>query len=185
MHLSKIQLREQGKAYRKSLTPLERAQKDRKILEKLKSLPEFQSAQTVFTYLSTTEEVDTHALIKAHLGRKRIIVPRIEPNHRLTLIELQQWEDLKLNRFGILEPMPEAQETTCSPEAIDLSLIPCVAFDPQKHRIGYGKGYYDRLLTETHGQHIGLAYEGQRTEAIPHEPHDIPLDHILTEHSIY
>lgn len=67
----------------------------------------------------------------------------------------------------------------------DLLLVPCVGFDDDGYRLGYGGGYYDRTLADWPGASrpvtIGIAYETCRIAALPREPHDIPLDAIVTE----
>jgi len=90
-------------------------------------------------------------------------------------------DPLRPGHFRVMEPAPEAE--TVSP---DLLLGPMLAFDREGFRLGYGGGYYDRTIKalEQAGRRprcIGLAFSGQRVEHVPREPHDVPLDAILTE----
>jgi 5-formyltetrahydrofolate cyclo-ligase len=86
--------------------------------------------------------------------------------------------DLVPGKFGIPEPRPE---TPCvAPTEPDLLVVPGVAFDRRGHRVGYGKGYYDRLLAVTGAPVMALAYGFQLVEHIPDEPHDRCMDYILT-----
>lgn len=72
-----------------------------------------------------------------------------------------------------------------APSAIDLALVPGIAFDKNGHRIGYGKGYYDGLMTQLKCPKFALAYELQIVDNIPAQKHDIPVDGILTENTVY
>jgi 5,10-methenyltetrahydrofolate synthetase len=68
----------------------------------------------------------------------------------------------------------------------DVIIVPMLGFDTSLHRVGYGGGYYDRLLaSQPNAQKIGVCYEKGRVEQIPTEPHDIPLNMIITESHIY
>lgn len=180
----KKQIRKVIREKRRALSKTERQNKNEAIRKNLEHASLFQQAQTVLCYLSTPEEVDTHALIQSHLHKKTIAVPSMQKDtHDLRLIHLTDWNDLAPNATGILEVQtPDAP--TIDENTIDLTLVPGVAFDRSGHRIGYGKGYYDRLLKRTTGIHIGLAYDCQLVEKIPHEPHDVAVDHIVTETSI-
>lgn len=71
-------------------------------------------------------------------------------------------------------------------QQFDVVVVPMLGFDSQLHRIGYGGGYYDRFLaTQKQSKKIGVCFELGKTEQIPHEPHDVPLDKIVTEANIY
>ena len=73
------------------------------------------------------------------------------------------------------------------PVQTDLLLVPCVGFDAARLRLGYGGGYYDRTLASLQPRPytVGLAFECARVAALPREPHDVPLDLILTETGRY
>jgi len=73
---------------------------------------------------------------------------------------------------------PEGEKS--SPEKVDIVVVPAVAFDLQGHRLGYGKGYYDRFLKKTKAVKVGVAYDFQIVEKLPAEQHDIPVDLIIT-----
>ena len=106
------------------------------------------------------------------LRRNLLILPRIEGD-KLTL-HLAEGR-LIPNCYGILEPQKEA------PLGIPtLALIPGLAFDTDGNRIGYGKGFYDRLLPQLDAYKIGIAYEEQLYNKISTEAHDYPVDRVLT-----
>ena len=96
---------------------------------------------------------------------------------------------MKPNRYGIPEPMDTQPR---SARQLDLLLIPLVGFDSAGHRLGMGGGYYDATLAFLrHRRHwrkprlLGVAYECQKVEALPHDPWDMPLDAVLTERRLY
>ncbi len=91
--------------------------------------------------------------------------------------------ELSKGRFGIAEPLPDWP--IARPETL---LVPLLAFDARGHRLGYGGGYYDRTIAalKAHGplRTIGIAYAGQEVLSLPHDPHDQPLDAVLTENGL-
>ncbi|EJW99876.1 5-formyltetrahydrofolate cyclo-ligase [gut metagenome] len=90
-------------------------------------------------------------------------------------------QNLVVGSYGILEPIGEAIQTYTS---IDLIIVPGMAFDKQGHRLGRGKGYYDRLLPKIpQAYKIGICFPFQLLEEIPTEPFDICMDEILTLHT--
>ena len=122
-------------------------------------------------------------MIRESLGSgKNVVVPRVNKNNQtLILSELHRWTELEKGAYNILEPQKENLREIAV-DIIDLILVPGVGFDCSGHRLGHGKGYYDKVLKEaTHAVHVGLAFECQLVERIPVEPHDVPVDIIVTE----
>ena len=126
-------------------------------------------------YISTDEEVDTRLLIercfKAH---KRVCVPKIV-NHSLIFVEIKSLMDCELNPFGILEPT--SSSPCIEPE---LQVIPMLAYNERKFRLGYGKGYYDQYLKTYSGQTLGLCFKEDFDNQLVEEPFDISCQRILT-----
>ncbi len=175
-------IRNQMREQRQALSPALHAEKSEKIRRLLEELPDFKTAEKILIYVSLGDEVDTHALIKdaLELGRT-VFVPKIQEG-RLTICPLYKWEDLAPGTFGILEPCEIVTEA--NPEEMDLIVVPGLAFDSRGHRVGYGKGHYDKLLKLTHGYKVGLAFHEQMIEEVPNEEHDVPLDLIITDSSL-
>jgi 5-formyltetrahydrofolate cyclo-ligase len=152
-------------------------QKSALIINTLIGLDVFIRALNIHCYVSTESEVDTHWLVNYIIHKnKYAIVPFIDGGLKSSLIS--KWDDLALGAFGILEPakkkiVPDAQ--------IDLVIVPGTAFDERGHRIGKGKGYYDRFLSGVAAKKIALAFEFQVLSKIPCEEHDIKMDYIITE----
>lgn len=157
--------------------------KDKKIQNHLETLEEFQKAKKILFYAPTHGEVDTFATIKKWIAKKNIYMPCVnKKNHKLHIHKIESVKNLEKGTFGILEPKKYCEKIL--PKMLDLAIIPGIAFDRRGHRIGFGMGFYDKLLKETKCKKIGLAYEFQIIKNVPGEPHDIPVDIIITEKRI-
>ena len=161
------------------------AAKSREISNRLLASPEFQTARAVQCYVANAAEVQTERVILEALRlKKRVIVPVIHPNNRsFSLSELADLHPdiLQPGPFGILQPRPSFLREV-QPSEIDLWILPGVAFDEDGNRLGFGGGYYDRLLTGRQGEAIGLAFDFQiMVERLPVEGNDRPVDQIMTE----
>ena len=171
---------------RDAIPPEVRRAKDRLILERLLSLEEFKNAGTVFFYASFRTEFDTTELIKISLAAgKRAVLPKVDrEKQELVLYEIKDFSELGPGYMGI--PEPTSPETPVSINDIDLVIIPGAGFDPMGNRIGYGGGYYDRLLSgmEKNVPIVAPAYEEQIIDSIPSEPHDIRVKVIVTDRQL-
>lgn len=150
------------------------------ILAALEAHPAFKTANTILLYHSLKDEVDTHMFIQKWSKKKNILLP-VVVGEDLELRRYTSPQDLAIGSYGILEPVgkPIASYTS-----IDLIIVPGVAFDHHGHRLGRGKGYYDRLLPQIpHAYKIGICFPYQLMEEIPTEPFDICMDEILTLHT--
>ena len=167
---------------RKSLSKNEIGDNSYRIKESLFALKEFEQGETILFYVSYDNEVYTHEMIKESMALgKNVIVPVSDKKYRkLILSKLENWDDLKLGSYGILEPVGNKIKEI-SLEENDLIIVPGVGFDERGNRIGHGKGYYDDLLSKSKAPHIGLAFESQIVKEIPTEEHDMPVDKIITE----
>ncbi len=182
---SKSELRKECRSRRDGLSRAEILGKSQSIRERLSALPEFASAQQVLTYVSMGSEVDTHGVIRSLLkGRRTVLVPIAEDDGTLHWARLERLEDLEPGAFGVLEPRPDRRRPVEPPDDA-LVIVPCVAFAPSGHRLGHGKGYFDRFLADRRGTSIGLAFETQKAEDLPAESHDVPLDIVVTESRCY
>jgi len=136
---------------------------------------------SVSGYLSIGSEIDAGPLME-RLARSgaELSLPRLEPDGGMTFRSWSHGEPLERGPFGLSEPPPDAPLAHPG-----LVLAPLLAFDQAGHRLGYGKGYYDRALTPLRAAGpvfvCALAFHGQMVETVPHEPHDQPLDWALTE----
>lgn len=164
--------------------------KDALIRQRLFTTPEFINAEVVSFYASFRSEVGTLSMIKESLERgKRVILPKVDKERRiLNLYEIKDINELSPGYMGIPEPsLPD--ERLVEGNDIGLFIIPGVAFDEKGNRLGYGKGFYDKLLSEiTNPQSLtpdpfltALAYEEQLIDLIPSELHDVKVDMIVTD----
>ncbi len=140
----------------------------------------FQSAKVVGAYFAFGSEVATELIIeRAKMLGKKIALPRVEED-KITFYELSSTKSLIRGRFGIMEPPPYGRM-----DEIDLLVVPGIAFDKKGNRLGYGKGFYDRLLSGKRTFSIGLAYSFQLLENLPHDRYDKRLDAIASEDGIH
>jgi len=170
--MDKTELRNEMRTKRNSLGWAEISHYSKNICDKVQGLTEFQNAKRVMIYLPFRNEVDTGYLISSD---KQYALPVID-NDRLLICEYSQ--DLIKNKYGIFEPRDRKEVP------VDLIIIPGLAFDMARNRLGYGKGHYDRLLSEMKVPTVALAYDFQIVDQLPAEEHDIKMDKIVTEKRI-
>ena len=175
----KNQLKQSITERRNSLTKEEIAEKSEIIKDRLFKLQQYSRSKTVMFFVSFNTEVFTHDMIKESLGAKTVLVPKIV-NHEIEPSMILDFDNLvQSGKFGILEPI---EATKIDLKNIDLVLVPGIAFDIGGHRIGYGFGFYDKFLKKVpKAIKIGLAFDFQVVDEIPHEEHDVPVDFIITE----
>jgi 5-formyltetrahydrofolate cyclo-ligase len=174
---SKEKIREELIEKRNSLSYEEAERKSLIILDKLKQHPDYKNAKTVMFYVSKDKEVMTHDMIKNAIEKKKVIVPKMVDNG-IVCCEVTDFDQMTFGCFGVLEP---GNTMTCDLSEIDLVIVPGVAFDKEHNRIGYGKGYYDKLLKEARAKKIALAYNFQLVDSIPAEEWDIKVDEIISD----
>ncbi|WP_240378125.1 5-formyltetrahydrofolate cyclo-ligase [Bacillus piscicola] len=155
------------------------------IYNRLFQWTKWQEAQTVAVTMATRNEIDTAPIIERGWEEgKRMVIPRADPlHHALHFYEIHAYSETEKSFAGICEPDPE-KTTYIAPEYFDLIIVPGLAFDVDKFRVGFGGGYYDRLLSTIAVPTCALALEFQLFEHIPHEKHDISLTAIITANSI-
>ena len=176
-------LRRELKQKRKNLLESYRHQADRQILERVKSLELYRQAHRIFCYVSMAEEVDTRLLLEEMLAEGKIVaVPLCREKGGMEARQITSMDQLKPGAYGILEPKEDTEKLDS--DSLDLCVIPCVACSSSGVRLGYGGGYYDRFLPETRAKRIILCQEQMLCENIPAEPHDCPMDLIVTEEQV-
>ncbi len=138
-------------------------------------------AKRIMIYYSVRREVITTGIIqRLLLTGKSVALPVCTPERDLTATLITNLaNDLLPAKFGLKEPKPDLP--ILDPEMIDLVVLPGLAFDRSGNRLGHGAGYYDRFLAhESEAYKLGLAYDFQVVPELPVEPHDRPLDGLLT-----
>ncbi len=204
MESERGQLREQMKERRRALALEEIVQKSASVREAVLAMPEVEQTELVCMYLSYGREVDTRPLVAqfAAMG-KRVAVPKVLGPGAMEFYYIQSLADCVPGAYGILEPKEGL--TVVQPDFVltsdiadvtagvmqekisrSVMLLPGLAFDQNGARMGYGGGYYDRYLTSyPQFTKIALAYEFSVFSKLPTEPHDIPVDYIITEEKIW
>jgi 5-formyltetrahydrofolate cyclo-ligase len=153
-------------------------------------MPEYLASRTLLTYMSFHSEVSTRQfLAAARADGKRLAVPYCVGD-RLELFRLQDGDELAPGTLGILEPRQELRgraDRRLDLGELDLIVVPGLAFDLQCGRIGYGKGYYDRLLRQISPETaaVGVAFHCQIFREVPVLAYDVRVDKVVTETDVY
>jgi len=180
----KSRIRQDVLRKRDSIDPETKKAKDLLIKEKILSLSEFRQATVIFLFASFRSEVSTSPLIEEALRLgKRVVLPSVDPtNKELRLYEIKDPVELSSGYMGITEPaVPVERERDIND--VTLVVMPGAAFDSMGNRLGYGGGYYDKLLSRLRRNIplIALAYEEQIVDILPSESHDIKVHTIVTD----
>ena len=174
-------------ALREALKPEEISIKSHKIFQRLIGTSMYTESNNIFTYLNFRNEVKTDIIINhALLNNKKIYIPLCNNSIKeIVLCEMNDWNDLKPNKMGILEPISETIKIV-NRKLVDMTIVPGAVFDRQGNRIGYGAGYYDKFFSSLKNDilKIGICYSFQIVESISSSPHDVPMDYIITENEI-
>ncbi len=183
----KTQLRVEARARRGRQQDADRL--SRQIFQRLADSPEYRRAAALLLYLSFHSEVGTHPFLdRAWSEGKSVVVPYCA-GERLELFRLESRDELAPGTLGILEPKAALRtaQRGVAVARIDLIVVPGLAFDRQCGRVGYGKGYYDRLLHQARADAalVAVAFECQVFPEVPVLPHDVRVDKVITEAAIY
>ncbi len=170
-------LRKYAKALRNSLPVSEYS---KTISDKLKNSIFYKEAKNILIYSSFSSEIDTKSILKDN--DKNFFLPRINKNE-LDICPFKGFEACSENSYGILEPQSEPLENISQ---IDLAIIPALSADKNGYRLGYGKGYYDRLLPKLNKDcnRIIIIPDELLFDNIPHENYDMRCNIIITQRNI-
>ncbi|MGF1499334.1 MAG: 5-formyltetrahydrofolate cyclo-ligase [Elainellaceae cyanobacterium] len=183
--MNKPELRRSLLKLRRTMPATEWREKSDRICHHLHQHSLVQTSHTILAYFSFRQEPDLSSLVAQ--TEHRWGFPR-------TLGQSLAWHlwsphtspPLQSGTFGILEPHPDCPVLT--PEEVDLILVPAIACDFQGFRLGYGGGFYDRLLSQPNWANkptIGIIFETLRLPTLPHDPWDLPLNAVCTEAGIF
>lgn len=165
-------------------------------ISKLRKHPKVMAAHTLLLYYSLPDEVNTHEWIDELVAKgKRVLLPVVVNDKDMVIREYTGKHDLAEGSFHIMEPIGKLFPVEKYPE-IEVAIIPGMSFDDTGHRLGRGKGYYDRFLTKLRGMEenhcerkeadgtevykIGICFGFQKLQEIPFESHDILMDEVTT-----
>ena len=173
--MEKHEVRKKIKGLRLMLNEEERISAAEAVFARLEKTAAFLVAEKILMYHSLPDELPTHQFLEKWKDRKRFYLPRVNGVN----LEILPYDKsrLELGSFHIEEPVGD---NIADPSEIELIVVPAVAFDRRGGRLGRGKGFYDRLLESTRAAKIGVGYEFQLLDQLPTEPHDVPMDIVIT-----
>ncbi len=182
--MDKKELRKALLEARQSIAPEVWRAKSSQLCDQLRSSSLFATAQTVLAYFSTRQEPDLSELFKA---KKSWGFPRCVGK----TLHWHRWEPqaslpLQAGAYGILEPHPDSP--VLEPEQVDLLLVPAIACDTRGYRLGYGGGFYDRLLATpawAEKPTIGIVFDSAYLSTLPEDRWDRPLTDVCTERGLF
>lgn len=187
---NKPALRAHFQALRRNMPAAAHAAASRAIVAHLQALPELLSARTVHTYWPHAErrEVDLLPLLAwLHARGTTLVLPvvdrfaRADGRARLSHRRYTGEACLRVNRWGLREPFGTE---TVPLSSVDAVVVPALAVDYAGFRLGYGLGYYDELLAAVQAPSICPVFSACHPPALPTEPHDVPVQVIVTEHAV-
>ena len=176
----KQQLRSNIRTLMRQLPETYTSRADAAIAARLLAMPEYREAGTVFCFVSTSLEIDTHPILEDSLSSgKTVCVPLCVGDGIMELRQIHSLAELAPGAHGIPEPPPDSPRI--SPDTVDFAVLPCLSCDHAGRRLGQGGGYYDRFLSVYRGGTVLLCREKLIRDEIPVEPHDYPVPWVLTE----
>lgn len=182
----KVLIRKEILSKLRLLSPEENSRKSEIIKQKLFSMKEFNKSRVVMFYVSMKDEVNTWDMLKEALKiGKRVAVPcTASETDEIIPAEIKDPEkELEIGKYGIYQPGKDSINKIPL-DNIDLVIVPGVAFDEEKYRIGRGKGYYDRFLSRVSSRTvtIGICFDFQVVKSLPRKPHDLPVSKVITDY---
>ena len=175
MDMSKSELRQQIREKKRQFTRQQLDELSLSVLDRLR--PRLRDAHIVLAYYSLPDEVNTHQLIDELVAEgKTVLLPKVLDGETMELRRYTGRQDLSEGSFHIMEPVGEPFSDYSK---IDLSLIPGMAFDAHGHRLGRGKGYYDRFLRAMSVRTIGVCFDFQRVDVVPTDENDVAVDEVI------
>lgn len=171
LYNEKAVLRKELLSLRKTLSPSELT------IELLNSYKEFNDSKTIFCYVSYNGEVETLKLLSDIVKTKTLVVPYcIDDDGNMIAVKINTEDDLVKGMYGILEPK---NPVPFPKEEIDFAIVPGVAFSKDGYRLGYGKGYYDRFLSDISPYKLGVCKKELFLEKLPHNEFDVKMNDVL------
>ena len=179
---AKTELRDAFRQRRRTLDPAGCEDASTHLIQHLRASDVWQNAATVAGFLPMRGEPDLTALFRAaSASGKRVALPRV--TEAGLQFHAADFDRLVPGAFGTLEPHPDAPVTAAA--AIELFLVPGVAFDRHGGRLGMGKWYYDRALSGISAPLVAIAWDWQIVAAVPREPHDVAVTMLCTEIAVH
>lgn len=178
---SKSELRKYIRQLKTLLTPAEKQRQANSVFHDIECLKQFKDAKVVLLYHSLPDELPTHSIIDQWSNTKTILLPRVDGEY----LRLYRYSPTLMvhGSYNISEPSMSCQEYSIGD--VDLAIIPAMAFDRKGHRLGRGKGFYDRLLATSSVMKIGVAFNSQIVRNVPADAFDISMNMVITDKSLF
>lgn len=167
--LKKTELRKKAKEIRKSL---DIKNISHLICEEIRNLEDFKNAKNIMIFYPLKDEIDLLELLEED---KNFFLPRMS-GLNLNVCPYKKGDKLEVKQFGVKEPKTHP----IAPKSIDLIIVPALMADSKNYRLGYGKGFYDRLITKTNAKTVVALPKELFIEELPIEPHDKSVDIVIT-----
>lgn len=178
--MRKDELRSRMRQLKRQFSPQQLEELSLPIVVRLKE--RIKDAQMLVAFYSLPDEVNTHHLIDDLVAEgKTVLLPKVLDDETMQLRRYTGCQDLREGAFHIMEPVGE---TFSDLSQIDIVLVPGMAFDSVGHRLGRGRGYYDRFLSIVNYQSsmtkfVGVCFDFQKVAEVPTDEHDIPVDEVI------
>lgn len=178
---SKSELRKYIRQLKTLLTPAEKQRQANSVFHDIECLKQFKDAKVVLLYHSLPDELPTHSIIDQWSNTKTVLLPRVDGEY----LRLYRYSPTLMvhGSYNISEPSMSCQEYSIGD--VDLAIIPAIAFDRKGHRLGRGKGFYDRLLATSSVMKIGVAFNSQIVRNVPADAFDISMNMVITDKSLF
>lgn len=185
----KNQIREKFKALRREMDPDLKVSCDSKLCQRFMSLATYRFADTILLYAPLKAEIDILPIAADALEKgKTVAFPRCNNNdHTMTYHIISDISELSEGSYGIREPDPSLPiyDPKRSEKENAVCFVPALVFDKEGYRLGYGKGYYDRYLSNGFkGSRMGVIYSWCVTDTLPRGRYDTAVDFLLTEKGV-
>ncbi len=178
--MNKQELRKEYLEKRRQLQSENKRKMDLEIQSRLLMTDEYRSSETVLIYVSKENEIDTKGIINAAFAnKKRVAVPVTNDDYSLSFYYINSLKELKIGKFAVLEPPVESQRVTDFENSV--CVIPSLCCDLSGVRVGYGKGCYDRFLSDYCGQKICLCYADCVLPSVHCDEYDVRMDIIVSD----
>ena len=176
--MEKSELRKEIRQRKRQFTQQQLREMSLAIIGRLLNHPKVRAAHTVLFYYSLPDEVYTHEAVDQLVAQgKRVLLPVVLPDNEMELHEYTGPESMQEDCYHILEPKGK---TFTDLSEIDVALIPGMSFDANGHRLGRGKGYYDRFLAKAPSLYkIGVCFPFQKLEEVPSDKYDVVMDEVV------
>lgn len=181
--MDKKDIRKEKIAALKSLSGNKKQEAEEKIYHHLYRSRYWQEASTIALTMAQGFELNTMPIVEeAWRTNKTIVMPRAKKNHVMDFVLFNENTPMITSSFGLLEPDPTLKSIT--KEAIDLVIVPGLAFSKDGYRVGFGGGYYDRFLADFTGTKMALVLKEQQIDFWSPEFFDVPMDVLITEEKV-